>query len=759
MAVSMSAKTRAPLVLACLLAFPGVAGAQVAIVSPSPGARLPAAPDYATDVLGDPWDMSNREDYSLFEPGENAGFSTLGLDGQGRLMGTPASADAGIGLLHRGVSGAVNPGRNGRRFPIDPDIYGKLAFKVVSTVGGESPQVYWYHYPHAHPTGADSFGAQIVPGATVVGARVFVADLTGGNLGTVGEDWTAAPVLGLRIDPNGTPASVGQQMGLDWVRLVPADTSPGAPAITVRWTGPPGTYTVTVQELAANAAQPLTIASGVAGTSIAWKYALLPPGPYRLSVVHDGSAEQATADFTINAPPLVHVTDPDETGGDDFAAVVLDNPWDMSDPADVVEVSNVSSSNIAGGQLDATSLTGEAGGDSGVVLLRTDLGSSPLIDSLRYHRLTYRFTLDGPFDAGPGGSVARFFWGAIPNRFDRLSGTEDVLVWPGANSYTIDLATLQVGIDQGIEPAPAGWDTAAETWSASFKRFFRFDPHEGTAGRSFHVDDVRLTADDRPADDGTFTIRWNATDADAGDAPTVALALDTDQDPTNGTIPLAAGLPAAAGAYVWDATTVAPGVYYVLAEVSDGLDTTRRYSTGPVRTSPVPTLPEQCGDCVDNDGNGLTDYDDPACCPQPGRLRLVRGRFLARHGDLTQGRLALRAAADPPAFAGAAPASEDVTIQLRNATGDLLCATIDPAHWTAARRGVRFRDPPHRFAGGLSRGALVVRGGSAQLLATSYLIDLSRYGGDLGLTLRVGSRCAQGTAALRPRGKQGFVYP
>ena len=82
--------------------------------------RIAAGPDYATDVLRDPWDMSNIDDVSP-DPGERAGFSNFSVNNgnNGRAGGTTAINDAGVVFLNRGINGAINIGHNGVQFPID----------------------------------------------------------------------------------------------------------------------------------------------------------------------------------------------------------------------------------------------------------------------------------------------------------------------------------------------------------------------------------------------------------------------------------------------------------------------------------------------------------------------------------------------------------------------------------------------------------------------------------------------------------------
>ncbi|MBI3264644.1 MAG: VCBS repeat-containing protein [Acidobacteria bacterium] len=569
----------AALVLCLFLLSPFAAHAQsIAITSPTSGQRLAAGPDFPTDVIGDPWDMSNREDL----PRMSFGFSGLDIDASGRLLGRPTGTGADFYLLHRGIYGAVNPGRNGLNFPIDTNRYSKIAFKLYSEVAGEVPHVLWHFVKHDGPTG-ERFGGRYATGASVVGSKIFVVDMAGGNeLGMPGYDWRSAPmVIGLNLSPNTWPASVGKVMGVDWVRVIPGDGSSLSVTQIITWIGPSsGTYTLTVDDLGPNPAVPFTIGAIAASSSgshtFAWKYGFLPPGSYRLSIARSGSATASTT-FTINDPPIINITDPDETGGSDFATADMGNTWDMNDAADIQFMDKVAAPNFSGGEFNGVNLAGN--NDPEVWMLRN---SSVTVDPSRYHRLTYKYRLDGAFDlSAAGGSVVRVFWGSTAWRPDLIAISEDILVWPGDNTYSIDLSTLQVGLDRGIESISA----AQELWVSGAKRYFRIDPHEGTNQRPFHYDYVKLAADDETSG-GQFTVRWRVSDADS--SPLVSLFYDTDTDPASGltAIPGASNLSAGAGgigSFVWDTSGVPVGTYYVYATVSDGLNSQGRYSTGPLR--------------------------------------------------------------------------------------------------------------------------------------------------------------------------------
>src|SRR5437667_426854 len=112
---------------------------------------------------------------------------------------------------------------------------------------------------------------------------------------------------------------------------------------------------------------------------------------------------------------------------------------------------------------------------------------------------------------------------------------------------------------------------------------------------------------------------------------------------------------------------------------------------------PDASSPEICGNCIDDDGNGLTDFEDPACCLESSTftMKLKEGR-LHPHGATT--RLALRTVLARSGLA-VNPLDDDVVLQIRPEGGtDVFCARIPAADFTKRRRTFKFGDPKHSVA-------------------------------------------------------------
>ncbi len=165
---------------------------------------------------------------------------------------------------------------------------------------------------------------------------------------------------------------------------------------------------------------------------------------------------------------------------------------------------------------------------------------------------------------------------------------------------------------------------------------------------------------------------------------------------------------------------------------------------------------------MDDDGNGLTDYEDPACCAEMTAMQVKKVVIIPGPAGATKGHLSLTAILAQAGFADVDPTRDDVTVQFHNPNGELLCATVPHQRWKRPkRRGpFEFGDPTGALAQGLRKMEIKVsKNGSARFTAAGKKMDLDRYARpELTATVRVGDRCSTGSVALRKKGKK-LVFP
>jgi hypothetical protein len=189
----------------------------------------------------------------------------------------------------------------------------------------------------------------------------------------------------------------------------------------------------------------------------------------------------------------------------------------------------------------------------------------------------------------------------------------------------------------------------------------------------------------------------------------------------------------------------------------------------PVTTTTLPLGDEVCGNCVDDDGDGLTDFEDPACCAggqtaialRKGKIRRLAGGASFLNLDTTIG-----------APGGIDALSQDVHVQLRTLGGTgLLCLNVPATKFRTVRRVVTFRDRKHTVPTAqqmdgvelrrLRGGALLVHlEGRRMPFATPSEKQLVLTLGFRNPTLAEGeNRCASGTQTFRSRRSSGLLFP
>jgi hypothetical protein len=579
------------------------------------GSVFPAGPDFATDTQGDPWDFSNIADVDPHPNGQSGWTTTAQAHRQGRsifLNGgrfqatTDTTDQARVSVLFRGWTDVINHGRTGffNHMAIPTARYGKLAVKMRYTNLPPPPNrviASWYHAAMGEPGEVNRAG-MILFGEPSNGWGLYIVDLQtrqwmaadgSGQMSTLQSPfgggtpaaWEAAALArGFEIRPQ---AVQGQNVPIevDWMRLTVRDGQSGAAAFTVTYNNCDGSYALRISD-AENV--PFTVARGTSlrtGT-FTFNYGVLAPGAYTATLTC-ANGESAAQSFTVNHPPVVTVIDPDITGGADFATDVLGNPWDMADAADVRRLEGViNSSFVTDAGLPALQATATSTGDPQVTLL--DGGG--VVNTGRYRRLTYTLTLDTDFglDGSQGhGSLARVFW----SHGAAITLTNDILVWPGRESYTVDLATLSVA-NGGIETDCPGGCAATAPWASRAAHHVRFDPHESILGVRFRLAQVKLAAMDEVTQGQTFPVRYRFDDLDTSSTFDAEIYLDADLDPSSGLrlIGTVTGVrPGAEQTYALapPADLPAPQVYYVYIRVIEkragaAFDSRGSYSSGPL---------------------------------------------------------------------------------------------------------------------------------------------------------------------------------
>jgi len=180
----------------------------------------------------------------------------------------------------------------------------------------------------------------------------------------------------------------------------------------------------------------------------------------------------------------------------------------------------------------------------------------------------------------------------------------------------------------------------------------------------------------------------------------------------------------------------------------------------------VPAPREFCGNCIDDDGNGLTDFEDPACCMQSQAFTMTVTRGLLRPRGATT-RLKLKSLLAKVGLADVNPLKQDVFVQIRPAGGtDVLCAKAPADKFMKMHGAFKFWDRHHRVASakGISDIRVKVRrDGSVRFSAVGKRVKFSTpQGGTLQVTVgfrdpataEAGNRCSTQTQAFRS-GRQG----
>ncbi|MFJ3380400.1 hypothetical protein ACIPJ2_08315 [Curtobacterium sp. NPDC090217] len=216
----------------------GVGGSFATAAPAAAATPEPEAPDYASEVFGDPWDYAGVEDQNTDTTGRGAvGVAVSGGALRVALGGRDwvSMIDTTTGSLPYGRDGAINPVNTGR--------YSGLSFQMDQPYSNKLAAVYWYT---CREKTAACGGGFTVP--VVAGPHLYDLDLTKQSVLLGKVPWRGSAIVSLRIDPVLFPDEAGltgSTAAIDWMRLhAPADSTHPHAAL------PPGTQSgVTIDPL------------------------------------------------------------------------------------------------------------------------------------------------------------------------------------------------------------------------------------------------------------------------------------------------------------------------------------------------------------------------------------------------------------------------------------------------------------------------------------------------------------------------------
>ncbi len=559
-------------ILAAVIAIfpPGVFAALTVTAPPAGSTPISAGDDYATQVVGDAWDMNNTQDV---DTDEALGSPTQSFSGGlFNVVDTVAACGTGVFPSFMGYGTTTVKTARGQLYPIDTTVYRYFTMKLKATGGAatQNNQVFYFK-------DGDSRGGTNLLGATSLKSispnqwTYVTWDLYTESSNV---PWTSLPyVEGIEVIPcnGGSP-----NIQFDWIRI----TAPSSAAQTfnVAWTDSGSTTTYTITAIDGDGAR-FQFASGVGSMSFSADFSRLAPGDYHVEVKRaDATTTLSTGVVHVNFPPQVNIASPSVRGEQSKSYALTQQGVQWAVPMSAVDFQALP--NFTGVTYVNPSFPGSFSGrptnlDPQFIMKTT---GHPINSSL-YRSACFTQEVFGPRSVGLG-SVARLFWGPSSST---VSTTTDIILGSGLVEYCLpDLA------DVAAVPLVGG---GASTWAGNLN-YFRMDPDEftppGGCSTPQTCHDVRLDSiilSPFAAANPTYTINLTVTDPDFGSGGSIQIFLDPDKTFNNGNEIGVATVPYTIGSYKFVADQDIPNAtYYLVLLADDGKNAVAQYAGGKIVT-------------------------------------------------------------------------------------------------------------------------------------------------------------------------------
>lgn len=569
-----------------------VQAARVPVAVTIPTSPLAESNDYATQILGDPWDLTEFSDISQYF---NAKYNVPSSDNPYFYPRDPVIKEysvvngiftgTSIGNVFDGKNGwfmplfpgyetAVHLGKVGSRYPINSSTYGcfYIAIKTDSGANRSSDQggpdqyrIFWFADDKLNSNPPNTYGfsvgqalyPEIVGTGSVPTPRwqLLKIDLhTITNIGPVNWD-DRSEWQGLRFEPT-IQENVFYQV--DWMRLtdctqnlVSIQFSPDEDIRSI-WLRPEGTT------------RDILIAQDVDGINGNYQLDIqgIAPGRYQVgfgtgagtNVPPTCCLQLSTEFLTINQSPIAVFQNPIPAGGEDFSTE-QGNAWDFSDESDYYGLTCAEYGREAPGYLwfntpDVEHQPPECrnAGAAKVSDPSIFLSLSQPLDTSQYRYLSYRLLTDSTIQDVPNGMIVRWVWSVQgssgrPGYYCHIV-TQDLPYDVGWQTYTIDLWDPFSGSAEEFAGECAGLNT---NWRDSGLAYqVRFDPNENITGYTFvqKLDWVRLTKPISIRRGQIYTLSLNKFFPDDNFDTTLYYTTDPKNQPTQNKVKLYSAPPA-----------------------------------------------------------------------------------------------------------------------------------------------------------------------------------------------------------------------
>jgi hypothetical protein len=508
--------------------------------------------DYATQVLGDPWDMNNIEDidfpYNFTLPTVSGGvWNAVATSGQ--------ASSIWLQYQNFDVTYSYLGEKDGVNYPINTGRFTHLRLRMYAEQGGQT--VLWWFRTHAANSAGNSTFLQVQPGW-----HIYDLDLPAGGPGSNG-NWTGeGSIAGLRLDAPWF--TTNNDIQFDWARLTPATGQ----SVSIAWnyssnSSPTVNLYLSTSPDANQDNEHLITSVPASSRSYTWTGTGMAPGTYYIHASMNG-AVSSSGPLTISAAPLVRIDAPSQLSGEDYAQAQLATSWEGGNSAQFARKMNVNNVLFTPSYMQASATNNDP------ELWWTDRNFDHPVDTDRYRYFNIRMWIQAPSGrpTSPWNAGPRMTWAA-----------DQYLTWQQSAAFIAPYdrwipATFDMKV-VGLVVGTLGWNGPQTT--------LRFDVHEEDDANGspplipdfFRIDKAHLTS--MPISGPGTIIRWTGLQGGGS----VDIYRDNDNSGFNGTL-IAADVPMGQGSYVWDTLGMPNGTYWIYLVAHDALATSRWYSLVPL---------------------------------------------------------------------------------------------------------------------------------------------------------------------------------